>query len=80
MAVDIHNAIQAYKYQKEHHPRAAQQTIQLYQQLCAVYIMNDHDRLFQLLVGDDARPEARGRKQAGGKELAFGMKEYLELD
>lgn len=49
MVLNINNVIQAYKYEKGENSDTAKLVVWNYHKLCAIYIMNDHEQLYELM-------------------------------
>lgn len=81
MIVDIENCIQALKYQKDQLDTAEELCLERYNQLCAIYIMNDHDKLFTLLeTRVDQELKLKGRvTKPRNRDLPFGIAQYHQL-
>ena len=81
MSVDIDNYIQALKYQQQSGHLVEQQALTAYHRLCAVYLMNDHDKLHRLLQVTPKEQKHSGRnissKKTGTKSYGLEQYEYV---
>ena len=80
MAVGVDNSLQVLRYQQDESPWTELQVLQLYQKLCAIHIMSDHDQLYRLLQEAPAGTRTRrGRAPEAQKERKFGAQLYEHL-